>query len=53
MAAPGRCRRRWEPGVSRNDSAEPREARKRIQLLEQDNEVLRWATAYLSQANLP
>ncbi|MEU4526080.1 IS3 family transposase [Amycolatopsis sp. NPDC024027] len=42
-----------KPGVSRNDSAELREARKRIRLLEQENEVLRRATAYLSQANLP
>jgi transposase len=42
-----------KPGVSRNDSAELREARKRIKLLEQENEVLRRATAYLSQANLP
>jgi transposase len=41
------------PGVTRNDSAELREARKRIKLLEQENEVLRRATAYLSQANLP
>ncbi|GGU73920.1 transposase [Lentzea flava] len=40
-------------GVSRSDSAELREARKRIKLLEQENEVLRRATAYLSQANLP
>ncbi len=40
-------------GVTRNDSAELREARKRIKLLEQENEVLRRATAYLSQANLP
>ncbi|WP_433294327.1 IS3 family transposase [Actinoplanes sp. CA-030573] len=42
-----------EPGVSRSDSAELREARKRIKLLEQENEVLRRAAAYLSQANLP
>jgi len=42
-----------KPGVSRNDSAELREARRRIKLLEQENEVLRRATAYLSQANLP
>ncbi len=42
------------PGVSRNDSAELREARKRIKLfLEQENEVLCRAAAYLSQANLP
>jgi transposase len=34
-------------------SAELREARKRIRLLEQENEVLRRATAYLSQADLP
>lgn len=33
--------------------AELREARKRIRLLEQENEVLRRAAAYLSQANLP
>ena len=42
-----------KPGVSRTESAELREARKRIRLLEQENEVLRRATAYLSQANLP
>jgi transposase-like protein len=42
-----------KPGVSRGDSAELREALKRIKLLEQENEVLRRATAYLSQANLP
>ncbi|WP_433789622.1 IS3 family transposase [Actinoplanes sp. CA-252034] len=41
------------PGVSRSDAAELREARKRIKLLEQENEVLRRAAAYLSQANLP
>jgi transposase len=32
---------------------ELREARKRIRLLEQENEVLRRAAAYLSQAHLP
>ena len=42
-----------ESGVTRSDSAELREARKRIKLLEQENEVLRRAAAYLSQANLP
>ncbi len=42
-----------KPDVSRNESAELREARKRIKLLEQENEVLRRAAAYLSQANLP
>ncbi len=42
-----------KPGAARNDSAENRELRKRIRLLEQENEVLRRAAAYLSQANLP
>ncbi|MGW7680622.1 IS3 family transposase [Kribbella sp. NPDC054772] len=41
------------PGVSRGESAELREARRRIKLLEQENEVLRRAAAYLSQAHLP
>ena len=41
------------PGVTTTESAELREARKRIRLLEQENEVLRRAAAYLSQANLP
>ncbi|MGV0627837.1 IS3 family transposase [Mycolicibacter minnesotensis] len=42
-----------KPGRSTGESAELREARRRIKLLEQENEVLRRATAYLSQANLP
>ncbi|GAB7048493.1 IS3 family transposase [Catenuloplanes indicus JCM 9534] len=42
-----------EPGVSRTDEVELREARKRIKLIEQENEVLHRAAAYLSQANLP
>jgi transposase len=41
------------PGVTRVEGVELREARKRIRLLEQENEVLRRAAAYLSQANLP
>ena len=41
------------PGVTAAESAELREANKRIRLLEQENEVLRRAAAYLSQANLP
>jgi transposase len=36
-----------------NESDALREATKRIKLLEQENEVLRRAAAYLSQANLP
>jgi len=42
-----------KPGQTRSESAELREAQKRIRLLEQENEVLRRAAAYLSQANLP
>ena len=38
---------------SRGESTELREANKRIKLLEQENEVLRRAAAYLSQAHLP
>jgi transposase-like protein len=41
------------PGVSRAEGAELREAKRRIKTLEQEVEVLRRATAYLSQANLP
>lgn len=41
------------PGLSEADRVELREAKKRIRLLEQENEVLRRAAAYLSQANLP
>ncbi len=41
------------PGSTVAENAELREARKRIRLLEQENEVLRRAAAYLSQANLP
>ena len=40
-------------GTTSSDNAELREARRRIKLLEQENEVLRRAAAYLSQANLP
>lgn len=57
------CLRNWlraadvedgnRPGVTAGDSAELREARRRIRLLEQENEVLRRAAAYLSQAQLP
>jgi transposase-like protein len=36
-----------------SESDQLREARKRIRLLEQENEVLRRAAAYLSQAHLP
>ena len=36
------------PGRTREESTELRDARKRIRLLEQENEVLRRAAAYLS-----
>lgn len=42
-----------KPGTTSAENAELREAGKRIRLLEQENEVLRRAAAYLSQANLP
>lgn len=42
-----------KPGKRTNETGELREARRRIKLLEQENEVLRRAAAYLSQANLP
>lgn len=40
-------------GQTRSEAVEVRELRKRNRLLEQENEVLRRAAAYLSQANLP
>ena len=56
------CLRNWlraadvedgaRPGVTRQDSDELRELKRRNRLLEQENEVLRRAAAYLSQANL-
>ncbi|WP_157571015.1 IS3 family transposase [Nocardioides insulae] len=42
-----------KPGTTAAQSATERELRKRVRLLEQENEVLRRAAAYLSQANLP
>lgn len=42
-----------KPGNTTDESAELRELRRRTRLLEQENEVLRRAAAYLSQANLP
>jgi transposase len=57
------CLRNWlskadvedghRPGVTEKESSELRELRRRNRLLEQENEVLRRAAAYLSQANLP
>lgn len=57
------CLRNWiakadvedgrRPGTTSSESAELRELKRRNRLLEQENEVLRRAAAYLSQANLP
>ena len=41
------------PGVTTVESAENRELKRRVRLLEQENEVLRRAAAYLGQASLP
>ncbi len=41
------------PGVTSTESAENRELKRRVRLLEQENEVLRRAAAYLGQASLP
>jgi transposase-like protein len=56
------CVQRWvqqadvdsggRPGVTSDQAVENRELRRRNRLLEQENEVLRRAAAYLSQANL-
>jgi transposase len=39
--------------VTADELAELREAKRRIRILEQENEVLRRAAAHLSQGNLP
>ena len=41
------------PGVSQAESAQLREANKRIRLLEQEHEVLRRAAIYLGRGTLP
>jgi transposase len=56
------CLRNWmrqadvedgvRPGTTAAENVELKEARRKIRLLEQENEVLRRAAAYLSQANL-
>jgi transposase-like protein len=57
------CLRNWlqaadvedgnRPGMTASESAELRDLRRRNRLLGQEVEVLRRATAYLSQAHLP
>ena len=44
---------RNRPGLAAREAEQVRELKKRNRLLEQENEVLRRAAAYLSQANLP
>ena len=46
------CLTNWMTQADREELAELREAKRRIRLLEQENEVLRRAAAYLSQANI-
>ncbi len=41
------------PGETTAESSENRDLKRRVRLLEQENEVLRRAAAYLGQANLP
>ncbi|SEE83456.1 Transposase [Ruania alba] len=41
------------PVAAGSENAEVRDLKRRNRLLEQENEVLRHAAAYLSQANLP
>lgn len=41
-----------KPGTTASENAELRAAKRRVRELEQENEVLRRAAAYLSQANL-
>ena len=57
------CVQRWvkiaevddgvKPGQTTVEASETRELKKRVRLLEQENEVLRRAAAYLSQGSLP
>ena len=42
-----------QPGFTDKQAAETRDLRRKVRLLEQENEVLRRAAAYLGQANLP
>ena len=42
-----------KPGTTAAENEELKKAKRRIRLLEQENEVLRKAAAYLGQASLP
>lgn len=41
------------PGVTSKESAELKDARKRIRILEQENEILRRAAIYLGRGSVP
>jgi transposase len=57
------CLHRWlaqadvddgaRPGLNSTESAELRDAKKRVRLLEQENEILRRAAAYFAKDALP
>lgn len=52
-----RWKRRYEdgrrPGVTSKESAELKDARRRIRILEQENEILRRAAIYLGRGSVP
>jgi transposase len=63
FGVPESCLHRWliladvedgvRPGVTSAESAELREAKKRVRLLKQENEILRRAAAFFARESLP